>query len=85
MAGMVVKGARQTRDLTNTGTAGRGTNDAGDVAGWYLDRSSVEHGFLQPKSGKAVTSAKNRPTAAARAPQLPVLHRTVPHLSLTTP
>jgi len=43
------------KGITNTGVAGRGINDAGDIVGWYLNSSGVEHGFLLPHGGKAVT------------------------------
>lgn len=32
--------------IANSGLAGRAINNAGDVGGWYLDSSSVEHGFV---------------------------------------
>ena len=155
------------KGITTTGVAGRGTNDAGDVVGWYLDSSGIQHGFLQPKKGNAVTiddpngttnaeginnkgeisglytdasgnrhgftyniakkkfteltvsgstfvevwglndkgvvaidatnssgsfvgylfcpKASDCPKGAAKSPQVPVLHRNVPHLPLTTP
>ena len=43
------------KGITNSGLAGRGMDDAGDVVGWYLDSSGIQHGFLQPKTGNAVT------------------------------
>jgi len=33
-------------NITTTGIAGRGMNDKGDIVGWYLNSSGVEHGFL---------------------------------------
>ena len=41
--------------ITNTGVAGRGIDDAGDIVGWYLNSSGVEHGFYLPSGGTAVT------------------------------
>lgn len=32
--------------ITNTGYAGRGINDKGDIVGWYYDSKGVQHGFL---------------------------------------
>lgn len=32
--------------IKNSGYAGRAINGAGDIAGWYYDSSSVQHGFL---------------------------------------
>lgn len=32
--------------ITNTGYAGRGINDKGDIVGWYYDSNGVQHGFL---------------------------------------
>jgi len=32
--------------INNSGYAGRAINGAGDIAGWYYDSSSVQHGFL---------------------------------------
>jgi hypothetical protein len=47
--------AFKLKGIKNTGTAGRGINDAGDIVGWYLDKTGVQHGFLQPAKGDAVT------------------------------
>lgn len=41
-------------NIINTGFAGRGINDKGDVVGWYYDTNSVRHGFLL--SGKTVVT-----------------------------
>jgi probable HAF family extracellular repeat protein len=46
---IVIKG------ISNTGGAGRGIDDAGDIVGWYLDSSAVLHGFYMPFGGNAVT------------------------------
>jgi len=46
--------AIKLKGIKNTGTAGRGIDDAGDIVGWYLDSSAVEHGFLL-SGGKATT------------------------------
>ena len=43
------------KGITTTAVAGRGINDAGDTVGWYEDSSGIQHGFYQPKGGKAVT------------------------------
>jgi hypothetical protein len=32
--------------LKNTGYAGRGVNNAGDIVGWYYDANGVQHGLL---------------------------------------
>ena len=42
------------KGITNTGYAGRGIDDAGDIVGWYLDSSGNSHGFLL--SGGKVTT-----------------------------
>ncbi|HEX4080019.1 MAG TPA: hypothetical protein VHX61_14230 [Rhizomicrobium sp.] len=42
------------KGITNTGYAGRGIDDAGDIVGWYYDSSGIQHGFLL--SGKKVTT-----------------------------
>jgi hypothetical protein len=47
--------AIKLKGIKNTGVAGRGINDNGDIVGWYLDSGGVQHGFLQPKGGTAVT------------------------------
>jgi hypothetical protein len=47
--------ALKLKGITTTGVAGRGINDNGDIVGWYLDSGGVQHGFLQPKGGAAVT------------------------------
>jgi hypothetical protein len=44
------------KGIKTTGVAGRGTDDNGDIVGWYLDTNGVQHGFLQPHGAvKAVT------------------------------
>jgi hypothetical protein len=47
--------AIKLKGITNTGVAGRGINDNGDIVGWYLDSGGLQHGFLLPKGGQAVT------------------------------
>jgi hypothetical protein len=47
--------AIKLKGIKNTGTAGRGIDDAGDVVGWYLDANGAQHGFYQPSGGKAIT------------------------------
>lgn len=32
--------------IANTGFAGRGINNSGDIVGWYYDTTGVQHGFL---------------------------------------
>lgn len=58
--GYTGKNAKYTKAITlkgikNTGDAGRGIDDAGDIVGWYLDSSAVEHGFYLPAGGKPIT------------------------------
>lgn len=48
------KSAFKLKGIKNTGYAGRGIDDAGDLVGWYLDSSGIEHGFLL-SSGKVTT------------------------------
>jgi hypothetical protein len=43
------------KGITNTGYAGRGIDNAGDIVGWYYDSSGVQHGFLLPSGGKPTT------------------------------
>lgn len=47
--------AIKLKGIKNTGVAGRGINDSGDIVGWYLDTTGVQHGFLLPSGGNAVT------------------------------
>lgn len=34
------------KGITNTGYAGRGINDKGDIVGWYYDANGAQNGFL---------------------------------------
>ncbi len=40
--------------ITNSGYAGRGIDNAGDIVGWYIDSSGLQNGFLI-SGGKATT------------------------------
>jgi hypothetical protein len=40
------KKAFKVTGLKNTGYAGRGMNNAGDIVGWYSDANGVQHGLL---------------------------------------
>jgi hypothetical protein len=37
------------------GTAGYGLNPAGDIVGYYVDASNVNHGFLRNRDGSFIT------------------------------
>lgn len=43
------------KGITNSGVAGRGYDNAGDVVGWYYDSSGLQHGFYMAHGKKAVT------------------------------
>lgn len=51
----VYKNKITVKGISNTGAAGRGIDEAGDIVGWYLDSSAFLHGFYMPVGGTAVT------------------------------
>ena len=58
------KKAIKLSGIANTGVAGRGINNDGDIVGWYYDSSGVQHGFLM-SGGVATTLDPNESNLAS--------------------